>query len=109
MDKDALFDESSFIRRCIWNTKIVLKCNTRFLQAQNSLYGFNNAKQMVQYVRLVYGETNFIRSEYNHCVYGIFIILVLYVMLVVSTSMVEINRLAQLVRTFVMKDLEAAK
>jgi hypothetical protein len=30
-------------------------------------------------------------------------------MLVASTSMVEINRLAQLVRTFVMKDLGAAK
>jgi hypothetical protein len=72
------------------------------LQAQNSLYGFNNAKQMVQYVRLVYGETNFIRSEYNHCVYDIFIILVLYVMLVARTSMVEIEQ-TQLVRTFVMK------
>ena len=73
------------------------------LQAQNSLYGLKNAKQMVQYVRLIHGETNFIRSEYNHCVYDIFIILVLYVMLVARTSMVEINRLAQLVRTFVMK------
>ena len=39
------------------------------LQAQNSLYGLKNAKQMVQYVRLIHGETNFIRSEYNHCKY----------------------------------------
>jgi hypothetical protein len=43
---------------------------------------------------------NFIRSEYDHCVYfksfnGIFIILVLYVddMLIASKSMEEINRL----------------
>ena len=79
------------------------------LQAQNSLYGLKNAKQMVQYVRLVHGETNFIRSEYNHCVYDIFIILVLYVMLFISISMYEINKLAQLVKMFVMKDLGAAK
>ena len=60
---------------------------------------------------------NFIRSEYDHCVYfksfnGIFIILVLYVddMLIASKIMVEINRLkAQLSRTFDMKDLGAAK
>ena len=60
---------------------------------------------------------NFIRSEYDHCVYfksfhGIFIILALYVddMLIASKSMEEINRLkAQLSRTFDMKDLGAAK
>ena len=57
------------------------------------------------------------RSEYDHCLYlkrlnGVFIILVLYVddMLIVSTSMDEINRLkAQMARTFDMKDLGAAK
>ena len=60
---------------------------------------------------------NFIRSEYDHCVYfksfnGIFIILVLYVddMLIASKSMEEISRLkAQLSRTFEMKDLGVAK
>jgi hypothetical protein len=60
---------------------------------------------------------NFIRSEYDHCVYfksfsGIFIILVLYVddMLIASKSMEEINKLkAHLSRTFDMKDLGAAK
>lgn len=60
---------------------------------------------------------NFIRSEYDRCVYfksfnGIFIILVLYVddMLIASKSMEEISRLkAQLSRTFEMKDLGAEK
>ena len=59
---------------------------------------------------------NFIRSEYDHCVYfksfnGIFIILV-YVddMLIASKSMEEISRLkAQLSRKFEMKDLGAEK
>jgi hypothetical protein len=46
---------------------------------------------------------------YSHYVYGIFIILALNVMLVVSTHMFEINKLAQLVRTFVMKDLGVEK
>jgi hypothetical protein len=55
------------------------------------------------------GEPNFTKSEYNHCVYGIFIILVLYVVLVPITGMVDINRLAQVVRTFVMKDLGETK
>jgi len=60
---------------------------------------------------------NFIRSEYDHCVYfksfsGIFIILVLYVddMLIASKIMKEINRLnVQLFRAFDMKDLGVAK
>ena len=60
---------------------------------------------------------NFIRSEYEHCVYfksfnDMFIILALYVddMLIASKSMEEINRLkAQLSRTFDMKDLGAVK
>ena len=64
---------------------------------------------MVQYVLFLHGEPNFTISEYNHYVYGIFIILVLYVMHVARTSMVEINRLAQLVKRFVMKDLGARK
>ena len=61
---------------------------------------------------------NYIRSEYDHCVYfnklsnGIFIILVLYVedMLLARKSITEINRLkAQMARTFDMKDLGAAR
>eukprot|EP00253_Pinus_taeda_P026977 PITA_26977 len=60
---------------------------------------------------------NFIRSEYDHCVYfksfnGIFIILALYVddMLIASKSMEEISKLkAQLSRMFDMKDFGAAK
>jgi hypothetical protein len=57
---------------------------------------------------------NFTRSEYHHFVYskilnGIFIILVLYVMFVASTSMVENSRLAQLAKTFDMKDLGVTK
>ena len=61
---------------------------------------------------------NFVRSEYDHCVYfkslenGLFIILVLYVddMIVASKSMAEINKLKiQLARTFDMKDLGATK
>ena len=60
---------------------------------------------------------NFIRSEYDHCVYFksfnvIFIILALYVddMLIASKIMEEINRLkAQMARTFDMKDLGVAR
>ena len=61
---------------------------------------------------------NYIRSEYDHCVYfhklsnGVFIILVLYVddMLLASKSIIEINKLkAQKARTFDMKDLGAAR
>jgi hypothetical protein len=69
------------------------------LQTQESLYGLKHASQMVQDVLFLHGEPNFTRNEYNHCVYGIFMILVLYVMLVARISMVEVNRLAQLVRT----------
>ena len=79
------------------------------MQTQKSLYGLKHARKMVQDVWFFHSEPNFTRSEYNHHVYGIFIILVLYVMLVARTSMVEINRLAQLVRMFVMKDLGATK
>jgi hypothetical protein len=64
---------------------------------------------MVQGVPFLHGEKFFTLSEYNHCVYGIFTILVLYVLFVASTSMVAIDKLAQLVRTFDMKDLGAAK
>ena len=60
---------------------------------------------------------NFIRSEYDHCVYfksfnGIFIIFMLYVddMLIEIKHMEEISRLkAQLSRMFEMKDLGAEK
>ena len=61
---------------------------------------------------------NYIRSEYDHCVYfkklsnGMLIILVLYVddMLLASKIITKINRLnAQMVRTFDMKDLGAAR
>ena len=61
---------------------------------------------------------NFVRSEYDHCLYfkslknGLFIILVLYVddMLVASKNMAEINKLkAQLAKAFDMKDLGAEK
>ena len=61
---------------------------------------------------------NYIKSEYDHCVYfkklsnGIFIILVLYVddMLLASKIITEINRLkAQMARTFDMKDLGVAR
>ena len=64
---------------------------------------------MIHDVYFLHGELDFTRSEYNHCVYGIFIILVLKVMLVAITSMYEINRLAQLFRMFDMKELGAAK
>ena len=64
---------------------------------------------MVQDVFFLHGEPNFTRSEYNHCFYGMFIILTLNVMLIARTSMFEINMLAQLVRTFVMKDLVVEK
>jgi hypothetical protein len=79
------------------------------LQTRESLYGPKHVRKTVQDVWFIHGEPNFTRSEYNHCVYGIFIILVLNVMLVASTNMFEINMLAQLVRTFDMKDLGAAK
>jgi hypothetical protein len=36
--------------------------------------------------------TYYAKSEYNHCVYRIFIMLVTYVILVESTSMVEITK-----------------
>ena len=60
---------------------------------------------------------NFIRSEYNHCVYfksfsGIFIIFVFYVddMLITRKIMEEINMLkAHLSRMFDMKDLRVEK
>jgi hypothetical protein len=52
---------------------------------------------------------DFTRSEYNHCGYDIFIILVLNVILVKNTIMYEINRLAQLVMMFDMKDLGVTK
>jgi len=73
------------------------------------LYGLKHARKLVQDVLFFHGEPNFTRSEYNHFVYGIFIILALNVILVASTSMFEINRLAELVRTFDMKDLRASK
>jgi hypothetical protein len=68
-----------------------------------------HSKKMLQDVRVLHGQRNFIRSEYNHCVYGMFIILVLNFMLVPITSMFEINKLDQLVRTFVTKDLGEVK
>ena len=61
---------------------------------------------------------NYIRSEYDHCVYfkklsnGIFIILVLYVddMILSSKIISEIHRLkAQMTRMVDMKDLGAAR
>jgi hypothetical protein len=79
------------------------------LQTQESLYGLKHAKKMVQDILFLHGEPNFTISEYNHCGYGIFIILVLNVMLFASTSMYEINRLARLVRMFDMKDLGEKK
>ena len=85
---------------------------------RKSLYGLRQSpRQWYKKFDSFMVSQNFIRSEYDHCVYfksfnGIFIILVLYVddMLIASKSMEEINRLkAQLSRTFEMKDLGAAK
>ena len=85
---------------------------------KQSLYGFKQAPRLwyKKFDSFMVSQ-NFIRSEYDHCVYfksfnGIFIILALYVddMLVASKSMVDISRLkAQLARTFDMKDLGAAR
>ena len=61
---------------------------------------------------------NYIRSEYDHCVYfkklsnSMFIILVLYLddMLLARKSITEINRVkAQMARTFDMKHLGVAR
>eukprot|EP00253_Pinus_taeda_P029468 PITA_29468 len=83
-----------------------------------SLYGLRQSPK--QWYKKFYSfmvSHNFIRSDYDHCVYfnsfsGIFIILVLYVddALIARKSMEEINRLkAQFSRTFDMKDLGATK
>eukprot|EP00253_Pinus_taeda_P025925 PITA_25925 len=85
---------------------------------RKSLYGLRQSpKQWYKKFDFFMVSQNFVRSEYDHCVYfksfnGIFIILALYVddMLIASKSMEEINRLkAQLSMTFDMKDLGAAK
>ena len=85
---------------------------------RKSLYGLRQSpRQWYKKFDSFMVSQNFIRSEYDHCVYfksfnDMFIILALYVddMLIASKSMEEINRLkAQLSRTFDMKDLGAAK
>eukprot|EP00253_Pinus_taeda_P021000 PITA_21000 len=85
---------------------------------RKSLYGLRQSpRQWYKKFDSFMVSQNFVRSEYDHCVYfkifnGIFIILALYVddMLIASNNMEEINRLkAQLSRTFDMKDLGAAK
>ena len=91
----------------------ILVCKLR-----KSLYGLRqSSRKWYKKFDSFMVSQNFMRSEYDHCVYfksfnGIFIILVLYVddMLIARKSMEEISRLkAQLSRTFEMKDLGAAK
>eukprot|EP00253_Pinus_taeda_P024271 PITA_24271 len=94
-------------------------CSRRLVcKLKKSLYGLRESpKQWYKKFDPFMMSQNFIRSEYDHCVYfknfnGIFIILALYVddMLIASKSMEEIKRLkAQLSRKFDMKDLGAAK
>ena len=72
--------------------RLVQDRNKRFVcKLKKSMYALKLERAMVQAVWFLQGEPNFTKSEYNHCVYGMFIILVLYVMLVVSTNMFEIN------------------
>jgi hypothetical protein len=99
--------------------EVVQDHKERFVcKLRESLYGLKVPRQWYKMFDSFMVSQNFLRSEYNHCVYfeslenGTFIILVLYVddMLVASQSMVEINRLkAQLTRMFQMKDLGATK
>jgi hypothetical protein len=94
--------------------------NKKFVcRLKKSLYGLRQSpKQWYKKFDSFMVSQNYTRSEYDHCVYfkklnnGIFIILVLYVddMLLEIKSITEINRLkAQMVRTFNMKDLKAAR
>eukprot|EP00253_Pinus_taeda_P035824 PITA_35824 len=85
---------------------------------RKSLYGLRQSpRQWYKNFDSFMVSQNFVRSDYDHCVYfksfnGIFIILALDVdnMLIASKSMEEINKLkAQLSRTFDMKDLGAEK
>eukprot|EP00253_Pinus_taeda_P022163 PITA_22163 len=85
---------------------------------RKSLYGLRQSpRQWYKKFDSFMVSQNFIRSEYDHCVYfksfnGILIILALYVddVLIARKSMEEINRLkAQLSRTFDMKDIGAEK
>eukprot|EP00253_Pinus_taeda_P026021 PITA_26021 len=100
--------------------KVFVRGRSRRLvcKLRKSLYGLRQSpRQWYKKFDSFMVSQNFIRSEYDHCVYfksfnGIFIILSLYVddMLIASKSMEEINRLkAQLSRTFDVKDLGAAK
>eukprot|EP00253_Pinus_taeda_P028582 PITA_28582 len=94
--------------------------NKKFVcKLKKSLYGLKQSpRQWYKKFDSFMLSQNYIRSEYDHCVYfkqlnnGMFIILVLYVdnMLLASKSIVEINMLkAQMARTFDMKDLGAAR
>eukprot|EP00253_Pinus_taeda_P022622 PITA_22622 len=85
---------------------------------RKSLYGLRySPRQWYKKFDSFMVSQNFIRSEYDQCVYfknfnSIFIILALYVddMLIVRKSMEDINRLkVELYRTFDMKDLGAKK
>eukprot|EP00253_Pinus_taeda_P032276 PITA_32276 len=94
--------------------------NKKFVcRLKKSLYGLKQSpRQWYKKFDSFTLSQNYIRSEYDHCVYFkklsncMFIILVLYVydMLLASKSIVEINKLkAQMARTFDMKDLGAAR
>ena len=94
--------------------------NKKFVcRLKKSLFGLKQSpRQWYKKFDSFMMSQNYIRSEYDHCVYfkklsnGMFIILVLYVddMLLASKSIIEINRLkAQMARTFDMKDLGEAR
>eukprot|EP00253_Pinus_taeda_P011150 PITA_11150 len=94
--------------------------NKKFVcRLKKSLYGLRQSpRQWYKKFDSFMMTQNYIRIEYDHCVYfkklsnGMFIILVLYVddMLLASKSITEINRLkAQMARTFDMKDIGAAR
>eukprot|EP00253_Pinus_taeda_P034234 PITA_34234 len=94
--------------------------NKKFVcRLKKSLYGLKQSpRQWYKKFDYCMMSQNYIRSEYDHCVYfkqlsnGMVIILVLYVddMLLASKSIIEINRLkAQIARTFDMKDLGATR
>eukprot|EP00253_Pinus_taeda_P013465 PITA_13465 len=94
-------------------------CSKRLVcKLRKSLYGLRQSpRQWYKKFDSFMVSQNFIRSEYDHCVYfksfnSIFIILALYVddMLIACKSVEEMNNLkVQLSRTFDMKDLRAPK
>jgi hypothetical protein len=81
---------------------VVRDCKERFVcKLRESLHGLKVPRQLYKMLDSFMMNLNFLRSEYNHCVYfeslenGTFVFLVLYAddMLIASQSMCKISRL----------------